>query len=235
MTQLSDAMVDLLENAYNGKVIEKVDRENGKIEFRCGYGSDFVLNFDPENAVEDIAEQAKNFNEDAYVLTWTTPRGNPDSLRHPLSDILHAADSYFFCLQDALYQLKDWRASGMTDKQISDSIENGGLLSGGRRRTFNIDMDNGEISFDHPILKHRDLGTGKKMTVDDVINVFQEEYTGHVIDDRFCDAIGVDGMRPGALPIASLIADSGIIHATLDCISNMLQEQRDIEQQEECR
>ena len=233
MTQLSDAMVERLYDSLGATV----DRENGELEFMSGDGEDVVLHFNPDTAVEDIIDQAENFNEDAYVLTWTTPKGSLNSLRHPLSVYLDAAEDYFWCLRDALYQLKDWRASGMTDKQISDSIGNGGLLSGGRRRTFNIDMDNGEVSFDHPILKHRDLGTGKKMTVDEIINALQKEYDGHVIDDRFCDAIGVDGMRPGALPVASLIADSGIIHGTLSCLSNILQEQRDIEQQQEeaCR
>lgn len=225
MTELSDKMVERLEDEFGATVRP----DSGEIEFYSDFGEDFILRFDPDNAVEDIADQAENFNEDEHVLIWTTPQIDPGSLYSSLSDIEDAAEEYLNALEDALIQMKSWVAAGMTDEEIKDELDSHDLGK------LNIDMDNGEIVFDQPAM-YRDCGTGDKMTVDDVMNAVQYEYDSHDIDDLICEKIGVTGTGKGAPPISSLIEDSQGIHKTLNEIADMLIEQRDLEQQEEaCR
>lgn len=227
MTELSDRMIERLENEFGATV----SPDYGEIEFYSDFGEDFILNFDPENAVEDIEDQAENFDEDEHVLLWTTPQINPDSLYHSLSDIEDAAEEYLDTLEDALTQMKANRIAGWTDEQIKDWLDSDDAPH--RDDGFIIDMDNGEISFDDPAL-YRDIGTGERMTVDEVMDVIRNEYDSYDLDSLICDEIGVTGTGNGAPSITGLIEDSQRIHKTLNEMSDMLQEQRDIEQQE-CR
>lgn len=228
MTELSDRMIERLEDEFGASVW--VGPRSGEIEFCSGYGEDVVLHFNPDNAVEDIIDQAENFSEDEHVLMWTTPQGDPSSLHSDLSSIRGAAEDYLNDLDDAFTQIKNWRAAGWSDKDIKDGIDNGYLRSH-NEQAFGIDMENGEICFNHPAL-YRDLGTGEEMTVDEVMDAIQDERSSHDVDDVICEEIGVDGTALGAPSISDLIEDSQGIHQTLDFMSNMLQEQRDIEQQE---
>lgn len=229
MTQLSDAMVERLYDSLGATV----DRENGELEFMSGDGEDVVLHFNPDTAVEDIIDQAENFDEDAHVLQHTDPQGDPSSLRHSLSDIRDAAKDYPNDVESTYYRLKNWRDAGWSDKDIKDEIENGGLRSYGGGHKFDIDLDNGVIRYDSPIID-RDLGTGYEMTVDEVIEAIRDDLNVDV-DDLICEEIGVTGPEPGAPEISELIEDSQGIHWMLDCMSDILQDQRDIEQQEESR
>lgn len=224
MTELSDKMVERLENEFGATV----NRDAGEIEFYSDFGEDFILSFDPDDAVEDIAEQAENFDEDEHVLLWTDPQVNSDSLYSSLSDIEDAAEEYLDTLENALVKMKGWRAAGMTDEEIKDELDSQDLGE------LNIDMDNGEIVFDNPAL-YRDCGTGEEMTVDDVMTAIHDEYDSYDIDDLVCEKIGVTGTGHGAPPITGLIEDSQGIHKTLNEIADMLIEQRDLEQQEESR
>ena len=131
MTELSDKMVDRLESEFGATV----NRDAGEIEFYSDFGEDFILSFDPEDAVEDIADQAENFDEDEHVLLWTDPQVNPDSLYSSLSDIEDAAEDYLDTLENALVKMKGWRAAGMTDEEIKNEVEET-LHS----PEFNIDM-----------------------------------------------------------------------------------------------
>lgn len=225
MTELSDKMVDRLESEFGATV----NRDAGEIEFYSDFGEDFILSFDQDDAVEDIADQAENFDEDEHVLLWTVPQIDRDSLYSSLSDIEDAAEGYLDALEDALIQMKSWVAAGMTDEEIKNELDSHDLGE------LNIDMDNGEIVFDQPAM-YRDCGTGDEMTVDDVMNAIQYEYDSHDIDNLICDEIGVEGTGHGAPPITGLIEDSQGIHKTLNEMADMLIEQRDLEQQQEaCR
>ena len=228
MTELSDKMVERLENEFGATV----NRDAGEIEFYSDFGEDFILSFDPGTAVEDIADQAENFDEDEHVLLWTDPQVNPDSLYSSLSDIEDAAEEYLDALEDALIQIKSLVAAGMTDEEIKDVFDSGDAPH--RDDGFIVDMDNGEISFDDPAM-HRDIGTGERMTVDDVMNAIQYEYDSHGIDNLICEEIGTNGTGHGAPPITGLIEDSQRIHKTLNEMADMLIEQRDLEQQQESR
>lgn len=233
MTELSDKMIDRLESEFGATVripaMSAPGANDGEVEFYSDYGEDFLLCFDPENAVEDITEQAENFNEDAHVLMWTTPQIDPDSLYHPLSEIEDAAETYIDTIDNVIDQIQDNRNAGWTDEQIKDWLESDDAP--GVENGFRIDMDNGEIEYDDPAL-YRDIGTGEKMSVDDVLSALQDEYYNQDLDSLICDEIGVTGTGNGAPPITGLIEDSQGIHKTLTEIADMLQEQRDLDQQE---
>jgi len=218
MTELSDAMVERLENEFGATV----NRDAGEIEFYSDFGEDFILSFDPDDAVEDIADQAENFDEDEHVLLWTDPQVNSDSLYSSLSDIEDAAEEYLDTLENALVKMKGWRAAGMSDEEIKDELDSQDLGE------LNIDMDNGEIVFDNPHM-YRDCGAGEEMTVDDVMNAIHDEYDNHGIDDLICSEIGTIGTGHGAPPITGLIEDSKGIHKTLNEMADMLEEQRAVE------
>lgn len=230
MTELSDRMIERLENEFGATV--NVGPFEGEIEFYSDFGNDFILNFNPENAVDDITYQAENFDEDANTLLWTTPQIDSALLYHSLSDIEDAAEEYLDTLDDVLTQMKANRNAGWTDEQIKDWLDSADAPH--RDDGFIIDMDNGEISFDDPAM-YRDIGTGEQMTVDEVMDAIQDEYYSYDLDSLICDEIGVSGTGHGAPPITGLIEDSQRIHKTLSEIADMLEEQRDIEQQEESR
>ena len=225
MTELSDRMIERLEDEFGARV----SLDAGEIEFYSPAGEDFILPFDPDNAVEDVRGYADNFNEDEHVLMWTTPQIDPNSLYHSLSDIEDAAETYLDTIGDVLGQIKDNRKAGWTDEQIKDWLESDDAP--GVENGLRIDIDNGEIEYDDPAL-YRDPGTGVKMSVDEVIATLWGEHCTWDLDSLICDQIGVIGTGNGAPPITGLIEDSQRIHKTLDEIADMLEERRDIEMQE---
>lgn len=235
MTELSDKMIERLEDEFGATVrvpaVSAPGANDGELEFYSDYGEDFYMCFDPENAVEDITEQAENFDEDAHVLMWTHPQIDPDSLYHSLSDIEDAADTYLDTINDAITQIQDNRNAGWTDEQIKDWLESDDAP--GVENGLRIDMDNGEIEYDDPAL-YRDIGTGEQMTVDEVMDAIRNEYDSYDLDSLICDEIGVTGTGKGAPSITGLIEDSQRIHKTLQEMADMLQEQRDLDRQE-CR
>jgi len=217
-------MIERLQDEFGATV----NRDTGEIGFYTNYGQDYQIRVVPSDAVEGVADIAETWDEDKNVLLWTVPQINPRSLRSSLSDIKDAAEEYLNTIEYALLQMNSWRAAGMSDEEIR------GKLDSPEFGKLKFDMDNGMIYFDNPDM-YRDCGTCGKMTVDDVMKALLDEYNSHDIDDLICHKIRVYGTDHGALPISDLIDESHEIHKTLLDMASMLQEQRDLEQQEECR
>lgn len=227
MTELSDRMVDLLEREFG----VLANRDAGKIEFGPLF-RDFTLTFDPENAVEDIVDQAANFNEDGFVLRQTIPPMTPGSLP-PLKDIREAAYDYLHAVDDTMYRMKGWRKAGMSDEEIKDVLDSEYSSRGSNK--LGIDMEHGIVRFDNPNL-HRERGISTEMSVDDVMYILKDEWDDNSISDLICEEIGVNGTPSGTPSLVDLMDESHEIHCTLIEMSAMLQEQREIEQmQQDCR
>lgn len=232
MTELSDKMIERLGDEFGADVTVPAFGD-GEIRFLSILGEDVIVGFDPENAVEDIVEKAENFNEDKHVLEQIAPQIDPASLRCPLSKIKTAASIYLCTLEYVLDEIEDRRASGCSDEDLSDLFDS--REAPGREDGLRINMDRGEIVFDYPgtYHMHRNIGTGERMTADDLVNAMQAEHNASNIGALICDEIGITRIGNGA-PIIGLIEDSRWIHKTLNEMSNMLQEQLDLDQQE-CR
>ena len=220
MTELSDAMVERLEDEF----CVSVDRDNGELGFCSNFGEDFTMNFNPANAFEDIVDQARNFDEDEHILLWTKEgrSDNPNSI----ADIADDADVYMDGLQYLLGAIKSRMNSGWTEKQFEDWFESKDAPM--KNEGFSVDMENGIISFDSPSF-YREIGTDEQMTAQDVLDCIQNEYDEHDVNDIVCEEVGVSGTVSGAPPITALAEDAEGIHKTLNDIADMLEEQRAVE------
>lgn len=203
MTELSDKMIERLEDEFGADVTVPASGD-GEIRFLSVLGEDVTVSFNPENAVEDIVEKAEAFNEDKHVLEQIAPQIDPDSLRCPLSNIKRAASVYLYTLEYVLDEIKDKRAAGCSDEDLRDLLDS--REAPGREDGLRINMDRGEIVFDYPGL-HRNIGTGERMTADDLVNTMQAEHDASNIGSIICDEIGITGIGNGAL-IIGLIEDT---------------------------
>jgi len=231
---LTERMIERLEDEFDAKV----DTNACQIEFPTPLGGTEIVPYDPDHALESIQFAAKTYDEGAEVLARTVERPLQSYWDGLIFDdatpmmILQDAEQYKGDLHELISLMKQHIAEGWGDEQFEDWIgKDRRLFSQGTMDDgFKIGMDSGDIEYESFSVYPEICYDRGKMTARDVLEALENEDRTRTVSDVVCDTIGVSGPANSNHSMVEIIRGVHSVRKTLESMSDMLEEERELEE-----